>query len=661
MARVRTFAVALLALLALPAAAGATPYALDPDGTTAETYAYSTAIRQRVYIPQLVDQNGDGVSDDVAIEIIRPAAAEPVPAIVDPSPYYSTVCRGNEGQCIADTNGDGVNDRWPLFLDNYFVPRGYAVVLAESNGTANSTGCPLHGGVGDVAGMRSVIDWLNGRVPGYSDAAHAHPALATWHDGSSAMIGKSYDGTLTNAVAATGVSRLKTIVPESAIDDWYAYSRMGGIRFNAHYPSALSGAVTDSTDLAGCAATRAQLNADDGDATGDRNAFWDARDYRTGLGNVTASVLAVHGLQDDNVRMDHLATWWAGLAARDVPRKLWLMRAGHADPFDVRRAEWVDTLHRWFDHWLYGIDNHIMDAPRVDVQDADGTWHAESDWPAPATQPVPLFLRATDQAAAGDVGLVSGGGADSVSWVNLPGQTETAAMATPAGAQANRRVFLTPPLKQPLRISGTPAIDLKASLSTTQSNLGAILVDYGAGSQVTRDGEGIANTTTRTCWGLDDTASGDFSACYLTVTQPQTAVTQWRVTKGILDSANRTSPWTPSAVTIGTPTDFPIAMVPQDHVFAAGHQLGVILVADYRGFVSVSGTAGATITMDTRASTITLPVVGGSAAAAASGAFDHVTPVLTLPADRSAQATTAAGATVTWTAPTATDATRARP
>jgi X-Pro dipeptidyl-peptidase len=32
------------------------------------------------------------------------------------------------------------------------------------NGTL-STGCPLHGGPGDVASMKAVIDWLNGRAP----------------------------------------------------------------------------------------------------------------------------------------------------------------------------------------------------------------------------------------------------------------------------------------------------------------------------------------------------------------------------------------------------------------------------------------------------------------------------------------------------------------
>ena len=164
-----------------------------------------------------------------------------MPAIIDPSPYYTTVCRGNETQCMADWNNDGLNDRWPLFYDNYFVPRGYAYILAQMNGTGYTDhGCPMHGGPGDIAGEKSVVDWLNGRVEGYSAARpHAPPRRSpTGTTARSAMIGKSYDGTLSNGVAATGVDGLKTIVPVSAISAWYNYSRTGGIRHNTNYPAA---------------------------------------------------------------------------------------------------------------------------------------------------------------------------------------------------------------------------------------------------------------------------------------------------------------------------------------------------------------------------------------------------------------------------------------
>ena len=64
------------------------------------------------------------------------------------------------------------------------------------------------------------------------------------------MIGKSYDGTFANGVASTGVDGLTTIVPISAISDWYDYSRMGGIRENTHYPRSLDNSITATQSLA---------------------------------------------------------------------------------------------------------------------------------------------------------------------------------------------------------------------------------------------------------------------------------------------------------------------------------------------------------------------------------------------------------------------------
>src|SRR4029079_5687464 len=152
-----------------------------------------------------------------------------VPAIIDVSPYLTSVGRGNDGEflhSVSDTQADG----FPLFYDNYFVPRGYAFIDAQAIGTGWSTGCPLHGGPGDVAGFKAVIDWLRGRLPAYDSRTTSDNAVtADWDNGKNAMVGKSYDGTFANGVAATGVDGLTTIVPISAISSWYDYSRMGGI------------------------------------------------------------------------------------------------------------------------------------------------------------------------------------------------------------------------------------------------------------------------------------------------------------------------------------------------------------------------------------------------------------------------------------------------
>jgi X-Pro dipeptidyl-peptidase len=661
--RVAAIVAGLVVLGATAGSALAAPViTIGADGTTAPVFDYDAAIRQRVFITQPgIDQDGNGVDDKIALEIIRPPGSSPslqVPVLIDPSPYYSMVCRGRETECIGDTDADGLNDRWPLFYDNYFVPRGYAYILAESDGTASSTGCPLHGGPGDVAGMKSVIDWLQGRVATVD--AGGQPVVADWDNGKAAMIGKSYDGTLANAVAATGVQGLTTIIPISAISNWYGYSRMGGIRFNTHYPAALSQSITDSADLAACAPSRTQLSADDGDATGDVNPFWAARDYRPGAASVTAAVFATHGLQDDNVRLDQLSTWWKALGDQGVPRKLWLLRSGHTDPFDSRRGVWVDTLHRWLDHWLLGVDNGIMQEPRVDIEDAADVWSTHADWPLPGAVPTPVYLRGTDAASAGELGLVTGGATDTLAWTDVSTMTESAAISTPTGSQANRRVFLGPVLTHDLTISGTPTVQLTGSLSTTQSNLGALLVDYGAGTEVSRSGDGIATASppVRDCWGVSASSGGDHDACYLQTAKPLTTVAQWRVSAGILDSSNRDSLTTPALMTVGAtaPLDFPL--VPQEHVFGAGHRIGIVLVANYSGFPSIRGTIGATVTVDTRVSKVMLPIVGGYHAAAAAHGFapDAVAPVLAgMPADIAVADAEPEGASITYSLPTVSD------
>jgi X-Pro dipeptidyl-peptidase len=692
-------AVGAIALAALGFGTG-TARAADPvisvgaDGTTAPNFSYKDAIRERVFIPVAgIDSDGNGITDRVAVDIVRPKESGPslkVPAIIDDSPYYTSVGRGNETQYI-HTTAAGVLDKFPLFVDNFFVPRGYAYIAAQAIGTAFSTGCPLHGGSGDVAGFKAVIDWLEGRVPGYTTVAGTDPVVATWASGKNAMIGKSYDGTFANGVASTGVDGLTTIVPISAISSWYDYSRMGGIRENTHYPASLDNSITSDQSAAtlgvvppvnhrtACASIISGLNSVDGDTDGDINPFWQDRDYRMNVNNVKAAVFETHGINDDNVRPDQFAEWWAGLAANNVPRKLWRSLEGHVDPFDYRRGAWVDTLHRWFDYWLQGVPNGIMNQPRVDMETAPDTWTTYADWPIPGTVSTDVFLSGRSAGTSGFLGAASGGSTDTLTYSdpatgNVP--SETTDINTPNGSQASRLVFLSPKLKSDVTLSGTPIVDIQASLSQTQTNLAALVVDYGAGNHVGRGGsDGVSNTTTRTCWGpssdgtdctLGSTCTANTAvdnACYLEVSKPVQAVTSWRVSKGILDSSNRTSLISGMAepAVIGTKYDFKFRILPTDYVFPAGHQIGVILLANYS--MGVTATRGTAITVDTKASKISLPVTGGAAALTAAGALgaDTTAPAFGAAPDVTQYTTDLTGSTVTYTAPVATDTQDAAP
>src|SRR5207302_7482857 len=118
----------------------------------------------------------------------------------------------------------------------------YAYVAVDLAGTNRSTGCGDVGGAAEVQSAKAVIDWLNGRAKAYY--ADGSPAVATkWTNGKVGMIGKSWDGTIANGVAATGVAGLVTIVPISAISRWYDYMRLNGVPRADGYPGGLAAAV----------------------------------------------------------------------------------------------------------------------------------------------------------------------------------------------------------------------------------------------------------------------------------------------------------------------------------------------------------------------------------------------------------------------------------
>jgi hypothetical protein len=162
----------------------------------------------------------------------------------------------------------------------------------------------------------------------------------------------------------------------------------------------------------------------------------------------------------------------------------------------------------------------------------------------------------------------------------------------------------------------------------------------------------VQNTTTRTCWGATSTDAnpcptlgqtctttgiGVDNACYLEVSKRvgPTPSDRWRVTRGTLDSRNRSSFWyqDASAVIPGSKNTYDIALQPTEHIFEAGHRIGIVVAGNIYG----AGASGSIpsglgpaqpITIDTRLSKVSLPIVGGTAAMADAGAFvDPTSPV----------------------------------
>ncbi|MPZ83279.1 MAG: CocE/NonD family hydrolase [Actinophytocola sp.] len=590
------------ALVVAPQAAAA-PSAEPPhvQGTrTVPVYDYADAIRESVWVTTNLDNDRDGVPDKVAVDLVRPRetarAGVKIPVIMDASPYYQCCGRGNESE-LKEYADDGTVTKFPLFYDNYFVPRGYAFAAVDFNGTSRSTGCGDVGGREEILGTKAVIDWLNGR--GRASYADGTPARADWTTGKVGMIGKSWDGSVANGVAATGVEGLETIVPISAISSWYDYYRDNGALYTADFgPAWLSGYVNGRPPEV-CQPLRDELLAGSENATGNVNDFWAERNFVPDARKVKASVFISHGINDLNVETKHFAQWWDALAERGVPRKIWLGQPGHVDPFDFRRAEWVSTLHRWFDYWLQGLHNNVMREPMATIERAPDVWVNESTWPARGAFSLPVSL-----GSEGTLGLRPGHGIETI--VDDPELSEREAVSDPNASVPGRSVFLSAPLSHDLRISGTPTVTLRIRVDKPTTELSARLVDYGTAPRINylASGVGVRTLATESCWGA---STEDDDACYRDTVKNVTTSDLAVLTRGWVDAAHHDSLTSPRPLRPGKWYTVTWRLHAHDAVLPAGRVLGLVLTLSDSDF-TLPTTTGATVDVDLRRSRLNLPV-----------------------------------------------------
>jgi len=601
--RVGVLAAALFAA-ACPASAQADPsWLVVKDGVTQPIFSLDDAIVETLMVETAVDSDQDGLRDRIRIHISRPGETAgdgiDVPVVFEHSPY-----RGGFGNAMnhsvdfdvmpqeflrprsAQRGGTparaalAARADLPGGLDNRYVPRGYAVILGEGIGSAGSDGCPTIGDSDEAISTRAVIDWLNGRARAF-DATGA-PVRADWTTGAVGMTGVSYDGTLPNMVATTGVPGLRTIVPVSAISSWYDYYRANGLVVAPHSETQGAGDnayLGEDTDvlahftagderIAGrCAHVLQRLAEQQDRTTGDDSPFWRARDYLRLAGRVRASVFVVHGLNDWNVKTKAFAAWWDRLR---VPRKLWLHDGGHGPPGGEEYAVAVD---RWLDHWLFDVENGILDEPRARVQRPDGAYEEYADWPVPGTRDAGVGLAAADATSPGT--LVTRrpprGPRPRQRFVDRGRELDTddVLIQAPDAPSANRLAYLSPALPAAVHLSGTPAVTLRASVDNRYAaNLTAVLVDYGP------------------------------------------AEPPVMITRGWLDVQNRSGAGRTTPIQQGREYDFAFDLQPDDYVVPAGHRIGLVVISTDHDY-TMRPLPGTELTVFPDRSELTLPVVGG--------------------------------------------------
>ncbi|MEU5692728.1 Xaa-Pro dipeptidyl-peptidase [Actinosynnema sp. NPDC020468] len=594
---------ALVTLGFVPAVARAAEGPVFVDGEAQPVFSSTDVVRESLWVRAPVDSDRDGRDDEVYTEVVRQKATDQglkVPVVFFNSPYFSggnevtnhnvdvelyvpnrhggldrrdgSLLKADADERIAAAVGPNAGRITSARYEAYFVSRGFAVVYAESLGTGQSTGCPTSGGRNETIGSRSVIDWLNGRASARD--ADGKNVKATWTTGKVGMMGVSYNGTLPNAVASTGVRGLETIVPIAAISSWYDYYRADGAvvapgTYQGEDLDVLADYVYTRADREICKPVIADLVKKQDRVTGDYSAFWDERNYVKDASKVRASVLAVHGLNDWNVKLKNVSQWYAALRRNGVEHKIWLHQSGHTDPDVLRSVEWRRTLNRWFSHYLYGVDNGIQREPKATIQREDGvTWTDEADWPAPGTSTARVYPSAGGSAKGG-LGLAQPHRPVVESLTD--DATVTAESLANLPSSPNRLSYGTRALATDLRFSGTAKVSLGVSFDKPAANVTALLVD--------RAPDGTSRV----------------------------------ITRGWTDPQNRVSPSVTLPVKPGKQYKVDVELEPKDYVVKAGHAVEfVLLSSDYD--YTLRPKPGAGVSLDLASTTVELPVVGGPSA-----------------------------------------------
>lgn len=355
---------------------------------------------------------------------------------------------------------------------NYYLVRGFAVVVSAGFGALGSDGFNYVGSDYERDAFKSVVEWLHGDRVAYADREGTIQTKAEWSNGNVAMTGRSYAGTMPFAVATTGVEGLKTIVPVAGIADWYTQQNMQGAQrywpkemlnsFLAYYCSSRYNDETLSEkQLDDIAAFHHELSLQQLKCGFDYNKdFWESGNYRLNADKIRCTALIVHGLNDENVSTKQFEMMHTSFEQAGQNVKLILHQGPHITPTMPNKNYGIlidgqfydDIVNKWISHYLYGVENHAEDMPAVLVQTNydQKKWEAADSW---ETAYAMTLTSAEEGTSVIDTDWETAG-VSAENFDDVMGQAST---------NMDKR-YVTAPFEEAVTIQGTVCVNLKAAL-----------------------------------------------------------------------------------------------------------------------------------------------------------------------------------------------------
>jgi predicted acyl esterase len=398
-------------------------------------------------------------------DVFRPKDGTRVPALLNLGPYQK-----DKVWIPPDTLEEKPNPlmNWETINPLWWVPRGYAAVRLDGRGSGKSPGQCEPWSLAESIDFYDAIEW-----------AAAQP----WCNGNVGLSGISYFAINQWFAANHQPPSLKAIIPWEGFADLYRDALFhGGILsvfmtnwFTAHLMHHTVGRAAQQIPNAWQTNTLhfwLSNNLDSGAFRG-AQAQWDKITVpMLSVGNWSGMALHLRGNTE------------AFMRAASKHKKLRMQAGTHVHPFYTEEGR-QDQL-RFFDYWLKGIDNGVMDEPPVKLAIRKGgdeiEWRHEDEWPLARTRWTKLFFDLAPPApgmAANTGGLVSTN-PDETSSRTYP-STSLGSMGSTSAASSQVMgggikpgmgiVLETPPLPNNVEVTGPLAASFWVSSSTEDMDL----------------------------------------------------------------------------------------------------------------------------------------------------------------------------------------------
>jgi uncharacterized protein len=316
----------------------------------------------------------DGVR--IACDVYRPKAPGPYPVLYAVSPYLKdsvylptlSVYRYRETGNIA---------KW--------VSRGYVYVHADARGSGQSDGIYEPFSAAEQRDLYDMIEWC---------------AAQPWSTGKVGMIGESYYGMVQWVAAAQNPPHLACVAPYDACTDLYRqFAYKGGVYYTGFQNHWYSNSVRNRAffDYPERPKRDDYMSGDyllDNARHQTFDEYWEGR--RAELPEIRVPVFSIGNWAGTNA---HLLGNLQGFTQAQGPKKL-LINVG--DPQLIFLDPQIEEqLARWYDYWLKGADNGVMDEQPVRIYIRNGAgYRDEQEWPLRRAEQRKLYLAPGPSGAA---------------------------------------------------------------------------------------------------------------------------------------------------------------------------------------------------------------------------------------------------------------------